>query len=58
MHEWEDIVNRVPECVGERRIVCGRSARWWMMIKDKICRMYEMYKKKEVKEAVRSLHLE
>ena len=36
MHEWEDIVNRVPECVGERRIVCGRSARWWM-IKYAVC---------------------
>ena len=36
-HEWEDkdIVNRVAKSeVGEKTIVCGKSARWW----DKINR--------------------
>ena len=28
--EWEDIVNRVAKSVvGEKTIVCGKSARWW-----------------------------
>ena len=30
VHEWEDIVNRVTKsAVGEKTIVCGKSARWW-----------------------------
>ena len=30
VHEWEDIVNRVAKSVvGEKMIVCGKSARWW-----------------------------
>ena len=30
VHEWEDIVNRVAKSVvGEKTIVCGKSARWW-----------------------------
>ena len=30
MHEWEDIVNRVAKSVvGEKTIVCGKSARLW-----------------------------
>ena len=30
VHEWEDIVNRVAKgVVGEKTIVCGKSARWW-----------------------------
>ena len=28
--EWENIVNRVAKGeVGEKMIVCGRTARWW-----------------------------
>ena len=41
VYEWEDIVNRVAKnVVGEKTIVCGKSARWWdNEIKDKInCR--------------------
>ena len=29
--EWESVVNRVAKCeLGEKMIVCGRAARWWM----------------------------
>ena len=29
--EWENVVNRVAKCeLGEKMIVCGRAARWWM----------------------------
>ena len=47
VHEWEDIVNRVAKSVvGEKTIVCGKSARWWdNEIKDKIKRRREVYKK-------------
>ena len=47
VHEWEDIVNRVTKSVvGEKTIVCGKSARWWdNEIKDKINRRREVYKK-------------
>ena len=47
MHEWEDIVNRVAKSVlGEKTIVCGKSARWWgNEIKDKINHRHEVYKK-------------
>ena len=47
VHEWEDIVNRVAKSVvGEKTIVCGKSARWWdNEIKDKINRRHEVYKK-------------
>ena len=72
VHEWEDIVNRVAKSVvGEKTIVCGKSARWWD--NDKINRRREVYKKvisgrkelwdeycrlrKEVKEAVREKKL-
>ena len=43
----EDIVNRVAKSVvGEKTIVCGKSARWWdNEIKDKINRRREVYKK-------------
>ena len=42
--EWEDIVNRVAKSVvGEKTIVCGKSARWWdNEIKN---RRREVYKK-------------
>ena len=72
VHEWEDIVNRVAKSVvGEKKIVCGKSARWW---DNEIinCRR-EVYKKvisgrkelwddycrlrKEIKEAVREKKL-
>ena len=49
MHEWEDIVNRVAKSVvGEKTIVCGKSARWWdtgvkcirrSLVAGKICGM-------------------
>ena len=72
VHEWEDIVNRVAKSVvGEKTIVCGKSARWWD--NDKINRRRKVYKKvisgrkelwdeycrlrKEVKEAVREKKL-
>ena len=72
VHEWEDIVNRIGKSVvGEKTIVCGKSARWWD--NDKINRRREVYKKvvsgrkelwdeycrlrKEVKEAVREKKL-
>ena len=30
VHEWEDIPNRVAKSVvGEKTIVCGKSASWW-----------------------------
>ena len=30
LQEWKGIVNRVAKSeVGEKVIVCGRSARWW-----------------------------
>ena len=47
VHEWEDIVNRVAKSVvGEKTIVCRKSARWWdNEIKDKINRRREVYKK-------------
>ena len=47
VHDWEDIVNRVAKSVvGEKTIVCGKSARWWdNEIKDKINRRREVYKK-------------
>ena len=47
VHECEDIVNRVAKSVvGEKTIVCGKSARWWdNEIKDKINRRREVYKK-------------
>ena len=47
VHEWEDIVNRVAKSVvGEKTIVCGKSARWWdSEIKDKIHHRHEVYKK-------------
>ena len=68
VHEWKDTVNRVAKSVvGEKTIVCGKSARWWD--NDKINRRCKVYKKvvssrkelwdeycrlrKEVKEAVR-----
>ena len=71
VHEWEDIVNRVAKSVvGEKTIVCGKSARWW---DNEINRRREVYKKvisgrkelwdeycrlrKEVKEAVREKKL-
>ena len=42
VHEWEDIANRVEKSVvGEKTIVCGKSARWW----DKINRRRDVYKK-------------
>ena len=41
VHEWEDIVNRVTKSVvGEKTIVCGKSARWWD--NDKINRRREV----------------
>ena len=45
VHEW---VNRVAKSVvGEKTIVCGKSARWWdNEIKDKINRRREVYKKR------------
>ena len=66
------VVNRVAKSVvGEKTIVCGKSARWWD--NDKINRRREVYKKvisdrkelwdeycrlrKEVKEAVREKKL-
>ena len=72
VHEWEVIVNRVAKSVvGEKTIVCGKSARWWD--NDKINRRREVYKKvvsdrkelwdeycrlhKEVEEAVREKKL-
>ena len=37
LHEWESIVNRVARKeVGEKMIDCGRAARWWVRVKDKI----------------------
>ena len=47
VHEWEDIVNRVAKSVvGEKTIVCGKSAMWWdNEIKDKINRRCKVYKK-------------
>ena len=38
LQEWEGIVNRVAKMeVGEKVIVCGRSARWWdSEIKERI----------------------
>ena len=67
VHEWEEIVTRVAKSVvGEKAIVCGKSARWWD--NKKIIRRRKVYKKvisgrkelwdyyrlrKEVKEAVR-----
>ena len=47
LHEWESIVNRVARKeVGEKLIVCGRTARWWdNEIKDKISLRREVYKK-------------
>ena len=37
LREWESIVNRVAKReVGEKMIVCGKSARWWdSEVKDK-----------------------
>ena len=30
LREWESIVNRVAKReVGDKMIVCGRTARWW-----------------------------
>ena len=44
MHEWEDIVNRVAKSVvGEKTVVCGKSASWRDY--DKINRRREVYKK-------------
>ena len=47
VHEWEDIVNRVAKSVvGEKTIVCGKSARWWdNEINDKVNSRREVYKK-------------
>ena len=38
LREWESIVNRVAKReVGEKMIVCAKSARWWdSEVKDKI----------------------
>ena len=44
VHEWEDIINRVAKSVvGEKTIVCGKSARWWD--NDKISHRRKVYKK-------------
>ena len=43
MHAWEDIVNRVAKSVvGEKTIVCGKSAGWWD--NEKIKRRREVYR--------------
>ena len=46
LREWESIVNRVAKReVGEKMIVCGKSARWWdSEIKDKINSRRQLYK--------------
>ena len=47
LQEWERIVNMVPKIeVGEKVIVCGRSARWWdSEIKERIALRRQLYKK-------------
>ena len=47
LQEWEGIVNRVAKMeVGEKVIVCGRSARWWdSEIKERIALRRQLYKK-------------
>ena len=46
VHEWESIVNRVArKKAREKKIVCGRAARWWdSELKDKISLRREVYK--------------
>ena len=46
LREWESIVNRVAKReVGEKMIVCGKSARWWdSEVKDKINSRRKLYK--------------
>ncbi len=46
LREWESIVNRVAKReVGEKMIVCGKSARWWdSEVKDKINSRRQLYK--------------
>ena len=47
LQEWEGIVNRVAKiAVGEKVILCGRSATWWdSEIKERIALRWELYKK-------------
>ena len=47
LQDWERIVNRVAKMeVGEKAIVCGRSARWWdSEIKKRIALRRQLYKK-------------
>ncbi len=47
LQEWEGIVNRVAKMeVGEKVIVCGRSARWWdSEVKERIALRWQLYKK-------------
>ena len=46
LREWESIVNRVAKReMGEKLIVCGKSARWWdSEVKDKINSRRKLYK--------------
>ena len=46
LKEWECIVNRLAKSeVGEKMIVCGKSARWWdSEVKDKINTRRKVYK--------------
>ena len=46
LREWESIVNRVAKReVGEKMIVCGKSARWWdSEVKDKTNSRRQLYK--------------
>ena len=46
LREWECIVNGVAKSeVGEKMIVCGKSARWWdSEVKDKISSRRKVYK--------------
>ena len=72
VHEWEDIVNTVAKSVvGEKTIVCGKSARWWdneiinrrrevnMKVVSGRKELWDEYcrLRKEVKEAVREKKL-
>ena len=43
LREWESIVNRVAKReVGEKMIVCGKSARWWdSEVKDSRRQLYK-----------------
>ena len=43
LREWESIANRVAKGeVGEKMIVCGKSARWWdSEVKDSRRQLYK-----------------